>query len=94
MTTMGPRVAPEPEAPPVRQIAAPQRTPGRPPLREVAEPGKALIAIIRSGVQLDDGRQLRTGDRVALAMTDAQRLVQAGAADFLSEPEPELRLIP
>jgi hypothetical protein len=62
------------------------------PLRQDPPPaagsGKRLVMFLRAGVELRDGFQTATGDRVVLEDDEARDLVKAGAADFVAEAAP------
>jgi hypothetical protein len=68
--------------PPATSLVPPLRTPRNDP-EPAADSGARLINILRGSVALDDGRLCGIGDRVAVALAEAERLVLRGAADFV-----------
>jgi hypothetical protein len=65
------------------------RTPVRPevraPIREIAAEGQVRVTVLRNGVELA-GRQLRVGDVVAMAPTEAEIMIRGGAVDRVGDP--------
>jgi uncharacterized coiled-coil protein SlyX len=80
-----PRSAPQKQKP--AAPAAPQLPPPRPHPRRDPPPddGQRQVVFIRFGVDLPDGSAAHVGDRVTLLADQARKLVEAGAADFVTE---------
>jgi len=87
--------APVPTVAPRPAVANGPLAPANPPRRSVRAPHKITgpvpeqhraIAYLRSGVELADGSLSVSGDELAIPADEARRLVEAGAADFITPP--------
>jgi hypothetical protein len=78
---------PTPRAAPVKLPPPPKpkvKAPPRAPIVEEEEDGKMLVAILRDGVELADGRRPQIGDVLAVEPTSARSLMKNGAVDLVA----------
>jgi hypothetical protein len=85
---VAPKALPKPPAKPRQVISSSPSAPrvARQPYRDTAPgEGETLLQILRSGLELNDGRQCAVGDVVRVSTDKAGLLLRSGAAEAVKE---------